>query len=75
MYCCISEAHEPVMALRTLTIHFGNNTQRLKFFPDSSRDELLDGIREIMALEWGTPLRFRDEDGDVVILTAGSIFR
>ncbi|KAG2496213.1 hypothetical protein HYH03_005811 [Edaphochlamys debaryana] len=57
---------------RMLILHFGSGVvQRLKFFSRSSREDLLTGIREVLGVATDTPLRFRDEDGDILLVTAG----
>jgi hypothetical protein len=59
---------------RLLILHFrGNVTQRLKFYPNSTRADLLDGIREVLGVLPTDPLRFRDSDGDIVILSPPGI--
>eukprot|EP00005_Dracoamoeba_jomungandri_P002961 CAMPEP_0174255122 /NCGR_PEP_ID=MMETSP0439-20130205/4454_1 /TAXON_ID=0 /ORGANISM="Stereomyxa ramosa, Strain Chinc5" /LENGTH=165 /DNA_ID=CAMNT_0015337149 /DNA_START=59 /DNA_END=557 /DNA_ORIENTATION=+ len=55
---------------RVLVLHYGgSSTQKVKFYPSSSREELLCGIRELFLLPKDAPLRFRDADGDIVLFT------
>lgn len=55
--------------LRKLILHFGTCVQTLKFFPSGSREDLLASILEVMGLPNRAPLRFRDENGDVVAVS------
>jgi len=58
-------------AARRLILHVGGNTTyRVKFYASTPREELLAGIREVLGVRPGTPLRFRDADGDIVVLAA-----
>jgi len=61
------------MEARSLLLHFNTSSHpvRVKFFPSSSREDLLSGIRELLAVEPNAPLRFRDTDGDFVLLSPG----
>lgn len=54
----------------TLTLFSeGRGPLSVLFFPSSTRGELLEGIREaIGAPAAGSPLRFLDEDGEIVII-------
>ncbi len=54
---------------RTLILHFGTSTQRLKFYPFGSRDDLFAGVREVLGLKVASPLRFRDADGDISLIS------
>ncbi len=60
---------ESIVMSRLLILHFGQTTQRLKFFPQGTRDDLLSGIREVLGLPCESPLRFRDGDGDIVVIS------
>ncbi len=55
---------------RTLKIYFGTAQQMVKFFEGSSREDILAGIREVIAAPPDAQLRFRDEDGDVVLISS-----
>ncbi len=54
---------------RTLVLHFGTRTLRVKFFPGGPRSDLLAGIREVLGVAEDAPLRFRDAGGDIVLVT------
>lgn len=62
-------AEQPSGTSRLLIIHFENTVQRLKHFPGGTRADLLSGIREALGLPADSPLRFLDEEGDVVVIS------
>lgn len=53
---------------RALELHWGTSTQRIKFYPHGSLEDLLAGIRGVMGVAEDAPLRFRDAEGDIVLL-------
>ncbi len=57
-----------VASPRSLELHWGTSTQRVKFFPHGSLTDLLAGIRGLMGVAEDAPLRFRDIEGDIVLL-------
>ncbi|KAG2496214.1 hypothetical protein HYH03_005812 [Edaphochlamys debaryana] len=56
---------------RTLVLHYGSKVEEVRFFARSSRDDLLTAIREVLGVAAGAPLRFRDEEGAIMLFTAG----
>ena len=55
---------------RTLVLYYNGDSQKLKFFASTPREEFLNGIREVLGVAKDAPLRFRDGDGDIVILSS-----
>jgi len=52
-----------------LTLYYdGRGPIRVKFFPTSPRAELIECIREVLGVAATAPLRFRDEEGDIVLV-------
>ena len=57
------------MKATTLTLYYdGRGPLRVRFFPSYTRVELLEGLREAIGAAPGASLRFRDEDGDIVLV-------
>jgi hypothetical protein len=67
--CGCAASHNPSPPLLPALGH-SLPLQTLKVFPGTPRDELLAGIREVLGIAIGAPLRFRDADGDVVMLSS-----
>ena len=55
---------------KKLVIHFNSSVQHLVYYQYTRREEMMTGIREILGLRVKTPLRFRDENGDTVIISS-----
>lgn len=70
-FAAAAESFWEQSAARRLILHFGGaTTYRVKFYAHTPRDELLAGMREVLGVRPGTPLRFRDADGDIVLITS-----
>jgi hypothetical protein len=56
-------------AARRVTLYFGDQCVGLVVYPGTPRDELLASVREVLGVPLAAPLRFRDADGAVVLLS------
>jgi hypothetical protein len=54
---------------RRVTLYFGDQCVSLVAYPGTPRDELLASVREVLGVPLAAPLRFRDADGAVVLLS------
>ena len=54
---------------RRVTLYFGDHCLSLVAYPGTARDELLASVREVLGVPAAAPLRFRDADGAVVLLS------
>mmetsp|Transcript_7877 Transcript_7877/g.11157 ORF Transcript_7877/g.11157 Transcript_7877/m.11157 type:complete len:229 (+) Transcript_7877:1272-1958(+) len=58
-----------VSSSRILILHFEDSEIRLKYFSQTSREDLMTSIREILDVEATAPLRFRDNEGNIVAIS------
>ena len=61
------------MAARRIVLHFGGVTQPLVFYHGCSREDFLLGVREVMGVAPDAPLRFRDAQGSIVLVSPSAI--
>jgi hypothetical protein len=55
---------------KSVTLFFASKSVSVVFYPGTPRTELLAGFAEVLGVPTTSPLRFRNEAGDVVVVSS-----